>query len=184
MYKIINLHYWFNNKGFTNEDDLEKGELSLSFSSLPQKLINFNKNIIYKGIPFKFSQNNSGDNVEMTGQRIYFGETWDIQKIHVLGTSNNGSFCEEVHIYNDFKPLASKSICFSDFIQPFPQFDEEIVIKFPYTHTQNGINDNFSPIIWYTSIDFDKPIQANNLLFEDNPSMHIFCMTIEVKINE
>ncbi|WP_214482981.1 hypothetical protein [Bacillus sp. SM2101] len=182
MFKCISLQRYFNNRGVTTEQEFKQGELSLAFSSFPQKYIPFNRSFTHSDIPFMFSKNNHRDNVEMCGQTIDLGEMYNINKIHFLGTSNNGDFSEDVHLYEDTSHVISKPLGFTDFIEPQPKFNEDVAIQAPYLHTRHGIKNIYFPIIWYNSINFNKSARANKLMFEDNPSIHIFCITIEVTI--
>jgi hypothetical protein len=179
LYKPLNIKNFVNNCGSTLKEDHKSGRLTLSGSSFPTELIPFDKGYIYKDVPFHFYKTEYGDNIELEGQPLCFPLT-DVRRVHLLGTSNNGDFSEDISFFHDNQLKYRNILCLTDWIEPLPKFKEnEAAMCFPYFHTTVGVNKNFKPILWYQSITLNKKTKLNKIELEDNPSMHIFSITLE-----
>ncbi|ATF15815.1 hypothetical protein A616_28850 [Brevibacillus brevis X23] len=179
-YKSLDLCSYFNNRGLTSDADYKLGFLSLGNTSLPVEQVSFANDFIYDGIPFRFNKNETGDNIELAGQLVNFPSMY-IKKLHFLGVSNNGDFFDDLHFMNDKQCVGTKRLYLSNFLNTHPSFDDKSAITFTYANTRGGKRDHYKPNIWYYSIDLEEPLFFNGIKFEDNPSMHIFAITVELE---
>ncbi|MFJ7734147.1 hypothetical protein ACIQXF_20055 [Lysinibacillus sp. NPDC097231] len=179
-YVCLSLNQYFNNIGTTNSSNFLRGELSLGESSLPQENIPFGTPFIFEGTPFLLSKNTDlSDNIQMENQQIRLKDIPRIKKLHFLGVSNNGDLYEEIHFLKNNKNVYSDFLKLSDFTSSDSFFDDKRALQFEYMYTRKGINTSYKPSMWYNYIKFPHPIPIDEIVFEDNPFIHIFAITLE-----
>ncbi|MFJ1121942.1 MULTISPECIES: hypothetical protein [Bacillus cereus group] len=177
-YIKLDFRQQFNNQGFTKTGLEAEGALSFGGSSLPAEYCP--KGLFeMEGVPYElFVDEPNGDNIELEGQTIFFGKNM-YKKIHILGASNNGDFYESIQLVNDDQFIASYRVHLTDFVSREPKFGNRLAVEFPYINNKIGELKQFIPKIWCDSITFDQPLEFNCIKFGDNPSMHIFSITLE-----
>lgn len=177
QYHCLDIHNYVNNKGITSSRDYSKGSLSLGGSSLPiEEFPNENCYCFY-GVPFKFCIEDHADNIELEGQTINI-PTVVTNEISFLGVSCNSDLMDTVHFLFDETIVQSDKLYFSDLLSEKPAFKDESALKFSYLNTRVGKQNHFKPNIWYSSIKFLDYCKINKIMFEDNPFMHIFAITM------
>ncbi|MBG9941026.1 hypothetical protein ABE237_21470 [Brevibacillus formosus] len=179
-YYYVDLTSYLNNRGFTTDRDYYRGFLSLGESSLPEEQVNFDKVYFCNDVPFRLCKNENFDNMATEGQRIDF-PVLKVKKIHFLGVSNNGDLFDFLYFMFNSTCAYRTKLCFSDFISSEPAFGDQIAINFTYMNTRSGRLDHYKPNIWYYPITLEKNAEINGIEFEDNPSMHVFAITIETE---
>lgn len=177
----INLSDYLTNKGITSENEMSLGELSIGGSSLPYLHFNFDSLFHINSIPFIIYQKDDKDNMELNQQMIPL-QNIEINKIHMLGVTNNGNFSERAYLIKNGEHVLKTTISFSDFLSPTPFYNEKLAFEFPYMHSRNGLISHYKPKIWMNTFSFDH-ISADHLFFEENMFIHIFAITIEGNIN-
>ncbi|MGN7471965.1 hypothetical protein [Brevibacillus sp. SAFN-007a] len=175
---MLNIGPYLNNRGFTTEQNVQDGNLSLGGSSLPVEGVPLDREFVYKNIPFHFTYKLEGDNIELEGQTIGFPSQF-ISKIHVIGVSSNGSLSDYLYLLQNDVVVKKAKVCLSDFVETVPALGDELAINFEYLHTQVGRNDFYRPNLWYYCVDLEKTYFINGIRLEDNPFMHIFAVTFE-----
>lgn len=177
----IDLSNYLTNKGITSESEMSLGELSIGGSSLPYLHFNFGSLFHIDSIPFIIYQKDGKDNMELNQQLIPV-QNIEINKIHMLGVTNNGNFSEKAYFIENGKHLLQTTISFSDFLSPTPFYNEKLAFEFPYMHSRNGLINHYTPKIWMNTFSFDH-VRADHLLFEENMFIHLFAITIEGNIS-
>lgn len=180
-YYMLDLKSIFNNKGFTKIGYESEGAFALGGSTYPAEK-RPPQEFISEDIPFIITENDQGyDNFELERQEIKI-KSGNYTKIYFLGASNNGDFYETVNFLSSGKIISSKKIYFTDFINDEPMFDNSLAFEFPYVHTRVGILENFKPKIWSFCLLLNEDKKIDTIKFGDNPSIHIFSITLEEKI--
>ncbi|MCP1311557.1 hypothetical protein [Paenibacillus tyrfis] len=178
-YHMLDITSYLNNVGCTNDNNISHGELSLGKLSLPEKFLPFGSIFYYEKIPFKFIKYNQYDNIELSGQIINF-KAKQITKVHLLGTASEADMYGDVHFCNNNQIVHSDKMFFSHFTKSKSSFRDQLALQFPYIHLPTGILNQVSPSIWYDVISFPKSTAVSSIHFEDNPCLHLFCLTIEL----
>ena len=179
-YINIDISPAINNKGATYSN-YEDGFLSMGLSSLPAAEIPFSSEMVYQSVPFRFYSNERGDNIELSGQSLLFEEL-KVKKIHILGGSSHGDYFENIYLLHNEKTVFKGIFNLTNFIseESAPEFMNSPAIVFSCLHTVSGKKNNYKPIMWYSCIDVNEHVNANKLVFEDNPFMHVFSLTLEI----
>jgi|SRR5699024_6366042 len=182
-YEPIVLNPWYNNKGISSIDNLNDADFTgFGSSFLSEQLPVSGSSINIFGVPFIFPDKEKGklDNMACMNQEITVKKDRYL-KIHVLGASENGSFKEPIKLSGD--SIYESWLGLTDWIETQPQFNNKKAL------TCNGLNSNRSGLtksvstnIWYAKIEIDETGIYDKVLFVDNPSMHIFCLTFEKEL--
>jgi hypothetical protein len=185
QYTMIDLKEFYCNNGISSEGNISKGNFTGGGSSFPSELLpNFNKDvvIVVNDVPFQLNKStpDCADNMEFNNQYIKFKP--NIYKtINVLGCADNGSYIEPIFLVTNNTSIEVK-LGLTDWLAEKPLFDEQIAFRCEYVHTQRGKLSNFQPTIWCQKINlFNSNMECLGMKFIDNPSMHIFAITLEIK---
>jgi hypothetical protein len=178
-YVMLDLKAFLNNRGCTLLSENHLGSLSLGGSSLPTEEFPFGKTLTVDTVPFAFAQTETGnDNMECTEQTIPLSPCV-VKQLHVLGTSSNTDLFDSVSFLYKGTIVHQGRLYLSSFTSSEPAFTDRSVLTFSALHTRAGRYDHIKPHLWYCSLPLAQPQIVDSLQFEDNPSMHIFALTIE-----
>ncbi|MBG9754185.1 hypothetical protein J2B92_11540 [Lysinibacillus sphaericus] len=179
-YKLIELNQTYNNNGFGYKAGI-RGDFSAKgvnavFPS--EELPESDSVIILNDIPFTFpsKEENVKNNFELNNQEIKIPlKKYD--KIHFLCAADTGSFLEKIKIGNDAEEYEIRA-GFTNWTEIEPSFSEKIAIR-----THKGYSGNkeldVNLTIWHQSINISKYNLIDSIRFRDNPSVHIFSITLE-----
>lgn len=179
-YRFLDIRDLFNNRGTTYEDGMEQGMLTLATSSLPAEEIKFGRTIYYNQVPFIMFKTELYDNMVLESQEIIFN-TQNIKRVHFLGCSSDGSFFEWISFLKDTEKKGTYRLALSEFVSNKPEFNNKRAFSMSCVHTKRGKNFNFQPSMWHETIRFENGREINKIRFADNPFMHIFSITLELK---
>ncbi|MGE6631480.1 hypothetical protein [Bacillus sp. NPDC077027] len=179
IYQTINLEPYVNNRGMTYEKDYQKGKLTLGNASFPAELLLKEQEPVIHGIPFEFIYINKGDNIELEGQSIQLGQI-KAEALHIVGCACNGNLYEDVTFLLNGHPVHQSRLSLTDVIEQEPAFSDRLALSFNYIHTVTGINRHLGSRLWHDTLSLPKGTLFDEIQFEDNPSMHIFAMTLEM----
>jgi hypothetical protein len=59
-------------------------------------------------------------------------------------------------------------------------FNDKRAMQLRYLNSYSGRYDGIQPTIWYNRFDLGEASEMNQLEFEDNPSIHIFAITLSL----
>ncbi|SDW03574.1 hypothetical protein SAMN05444487_101145 [Marininema mesophilum] len=171
---------YINNRGITQANiDHHLGFISVGGCSFPLEEVPIETGLICEEIPFLFSRTDEGDNIELEGQTLSFAQVLAGQ-VHILGVSTNGNFFDRVQFFREGKLVRVSRLALTNFIEREPFFPQNrVALQFTHVNTRVGPKDTFKPILWHTSLDLEGEFSIDTICFEDNPSMHIFAITIE-----
>lgn len=178
-YFCLDLSSYFNNKGITSESNMKEGMLSLGYSSFPEKGFPNKEVFYYKNVPFKLAKDSFYDNVELSEQIIEFPQK-QVESVYVLGVANNGDFFEKITFLCNGERVEDGDLHFTDFMSTYPVFNNELVYRADYLHTVTGKYTYVKPILWYDAIHLQDKKNIDAIQVEDNPSMHIFAITLKL----
>lgn len=181
-YSVIDLSKYFNNTGLATEDTYERASLTFAGSSIPKEDLPINKVFKFKGVPFILKTTNKGDNIEFVGQNIVLDSIYKGTHIKILGLSVYGNFYDYITLYNKGELKKKVKVCLSDCVAEEPSFGNIEVFKSSYMFVKNKKppkNMLSFAKIWMDTIPFDSEISFDEIQFEDNPSMHIFSLTLQ-----
>ncbi|GMX63799.1 hypothetical protein Elgi_03530 [Paenibacillus elgii] len=183
FFHAMDLRPYFNNRGFTYESRCEEGRLTMGSSSFPAESIRFGRMYRFDGIPFRYQTSEDGDNIETSGQTValpWMPGTLDC--VHALGVSANGDSFDRVSFVAGDRLLHTARLALTDFVSDRPAFGDRLAMTLPYMHMVSGRYAHVRPNLWLCSIPYPGEVgAARALVFEDNPSMHIFAMTLEYR---
>ncbi|MGH0435016.1 hypothetical protein ACQVOM_12240 [Bacillus basilensis] len=180
MYHCLDLSKYVNNKGITSFEDREQGELdSFIKLSIPDSFLQKHMNFSYKddSVPFIFNIDGIYDNIEINNQSIHI-EPKSYSDIFLIGTCNNGNFYHDLLIKNDESSLIKRAY-FSDLFDEEPSNKEICFKHINYMHSPQGINESFSPRLWFFHISLENSMLINQIKFDYNPFIHIFSITLK-----
>lgn len=178
-YVMLDLKAFLNSRGCTPLRENHLGCLSLGGSSFPAEEFPFGKTLTVDTVPFVFGQTETDDdNMECTEQTVPFSPCV-VKQLHVLGTSSNADLFDTVSFLYQGAIIHQGRLCLSSFMSSEPAFTDRPVLAFSALHTHAGRYDHIKPRLWYCSLPLAQPQLVDSLQFEDNPSMHVFALTIE-----
>lgn len=180
----LDLTELFNNNGFNNDNGYRADFTCKGlFGRYPQEELPDGLNEVYvKETPFKFpNQEIEFNNMELRGQKIHFKSN-KYNKIHLLCAADTGSFEEKIKLYCSKNiEIATKSFGVTDWMAPTPYYNDEMAFRFSKSYSIRGIEENFKPSIWYQVIPLSGlESEISSIEFRDNPSVHIFSVTLEI----
>ncbi|MEC2074266.1 hypothetical protein [Alkalihalophilus marmarensis] len=185
-FKILNIDKFFNNNAFSYKEFYESQEngdfnyLGLESCYPSEDLPEGNKIYYSHQIPFFFPSKDKSEmnNFELSEQNIGFTED-KYKKIHILGSSDLDNNVEKVQIHTINKKY-ERQLGFTNWLSNIPLYNEYEAVKCSKAFTINGEYHNFNPKIWHQVIDIsDINDRINKISFRNNPSVHIFCITLE-----
>ncbi|WP_128895291.1 hypothetical protein [Longirhabdus pacifica] len=178
MYKYVELSNFVNNKGITTASSAKKSSFAFGgWYSLPRE--HFSKEMTLKeDIPFQFHLEENADNMELEGQSILV-ETSHYDTLYILGASNNGNFYESLSFFQDDKLCYTVPIYFPDLTSNIPIHHEKIAMTIPFMHNQFGDVHHSKAYLWLNTVSLEDCNRWNTIKFPDNPSIHIFAMTLK-----
>jgi hypothetical protein len=181
-YTKVDLREWFTGKSFAYEHNYLSCDFSGFGSSYPaEDLPNSNQIVFIQDVPFLFPEKNddSFNNLEFNNQTINV-DIHNCSKIHILGACDNGSFKECVTLANKNEERKYE-IGLTDWTNKNPYFNNIIAFRCKGSYSARlGFNENMSTTIWYTNVNLnEKLFDINSITFSDNPSIHIFAITLE-----
>lgn len=175
MYTTLDLTAHFNNIGVTTHDNKQNGMLSLAGSSLPFEGP-FKKNVYYtNGIPFNLKKEGEFDNISLQSQRIELNSKF-LKAIHFVGNSESGSYFDQIFLISEGDIIHKGLISLTDFLSEDSSFNNSLVYRFQTVHNRPS---HHKGSLWLHSLYLPKTMQVDTLIFEDNPFIHIFAITIE-----
>lgn len=182
-YYIVNLTQYFCNKGISHVGDAHLANFTGMGSSYPaEQLPKSNQEILIQGVPFLFPPiwSEHFDNIELNGLTVGV-QLRRYRKIHVLGASENGSFrCPVCLSRTNEERIVTLGL--TDWTKGKPTYEEEYAFLCQGMHTSSGsIVNNLTCAIWHQQIGGFK---FNHMEFIDNPSMHIFAITLEEEVKD
>jgi hypothetical protein len=172
MYIDVKIGKFLNNKGVTDFKDREDGFLAFGGYSLPKECFPLNQQKY-----FKFHIQDEFDNMELEEQELNVPSEC-YTRLLLVGCSNNGDFFEDIYFYRNDQKVATKRLYFPDMLTIDAISDCEIFFTFPYIHTPNGRVEHLKPKLWLQTLEFETPIVFNTIKFGDNPSIHLFALTL------
>ncbi|GCE12376.1 hypothetical protein [Tengunoibacter tsumagoiensis] len=177
-YIPLDLKAFLNNRGCTLLSENHLGALSLMGASFPAEEFPFDKPLTFYDIPFELKQAETGDNIECTEQIISFAPCM-MKGLHILGTSSNTDLFDDILFFHKGVVVHRSKLYLSSFSSLVPAFSDRLALTLSYLHTRTGRYDHIKPKLWYYSLKFPSPQTVESFQFADNPSMHVFAMTIE-----
>lgn len=174
----LDLQAFFNNRGCTHLDEKHLGNLSLGGGSLPSEELSFGEPLVIDGVPFVCNQNEAGDNIECAEQTITF-PPHRVKRLHVLGTSSNTDLFDYISFLYEGAVIHRDRFYLSGFSSTQSAFSDHLALVFSCLHTRAGRYEHLKPHVWYYTLVLPQLLSVDSLRFEDNPSMHVFALTIE-----
>lgn len=182
-FRKIDLTNFYNNNGFNNKNGyLADFTCKGLMGRYPQEEVpEVDNDIIIENVPFIFpSHKIEFNNMELQNQKIQLHPS-KYKKIHFLCAADTGSFEEKINIVDINNNNIIKTFRVTDWMAPEPYFNDRLAFRFSKSYSNRGIEWNFKPAIWYQVISLEDYNEAFRLLeFRDNPSVHIFSLTLEV----
>ncbi|EIO5735594.1 hypothetical protein LQW06_000505 [Listeria monocytogenes] len=173
-YKYFNkLEKYMNNKGITNDSELNIGELTLSGSSLSRKEFPNNKLEISK-IPFKLKLDSKFDNLKMMGEIIEVNEK-NVESIYLLGCSIHGDIKEKIIVETE-QEVFEWEVLIYDIAN---NLDSEKLSGFFMTcmNTVNGRSELLKPKLSIYEFNLNEKKDIIKIKLPFNPFGHIFAIT-------
>lgn len=177
-YVMLDLKAFVNNRGCTPLDAKHLGALSIGGASFPSEEFPFGKPLLIDSIPFQFSQTETSDNMECVEQTISFPPCL-LKRLYVLGASSNTDLFDTLCFLHKGTVVYQSRLYLSSFSSSQPAFTDRVALTLDYIHTRMGRYDHIKPHLWYSSLTLSQAQLVDSLQFEDNPSMHVFALTIE-----
>lgn len=173
----VDLSIYYNNNGikYSTEKSCNFTGFGSSFpgDQLPQGNININD------IPFIFPSSQSQfNNIEFNKQKVSVPKN-SHSGLHILGASDNGSFFESLHLYNDNFFEDSIILSLTEWVSISPKYNELEAFRCNYLCSLQGQVHTVKPVIWHQIIHLKRPTIFNSIMFPDNPCMHVFSLTLE-----
>ncbi|WEG19158.1 hypothetical protein PQ478_21625 (plasmid) [Alkalihalophilus pseudofirmus] len=182
-YHKVFINDFINNRGFTSISESKTGELTHTGMSLPGDDLIYNTELQVNGVPFFITKDeNNLDNIELEGQLVPFKIT-TVKRIHFLSLSCYGSYFQNLNLFNDEVVVDIKPFYTTELINKQPAFEKvRTGLFFDYVHNKKGKVTNLTGTIWHSEIDLAYPKKINAVLFEDNPAIHVFAITLECEV--
>ncbi|USK44114.1 hypothetical protein [Cytobacillus oceanisediminis] len=185
-YELINLSKFYNNNAFSYIEYYKNGENGdFTFSGLqscyPSEDLPDGDELVYLNeIPFIFPSKckNKQNNFELADQHIHIQNN-KYKKVHFLGSADIDNHVEQVSFYSKIN-IYVRELGLTNWLREKPLYNEKVGVRCSKAYSLKGEHDNFKPTIWHQVInieDIEDPI--NTISFRDNPSVHIFCITLE-----
>lgn len=179
-YEMINLEELFNNKGISRMNNPQDANFTGFGSSYISENLQSSRSVLeLYGVPFLFPNKDPlvVDNLEFMNQEIQIKEAY-YSNIHVLGAADNGSFIEPIKLVgNDIKEV---KIGLTDWIESSPKFNNKKgIICEGINSNKSGYTRTVKTNIWYSVVGIPSNSLFKSILLVDNPSMHIFSLTLE-----
>ncbi|MNI68736.1 hypothetical protein D3C73_1244460 [compost metagenome] len=175
----MELNSHFNNIGFSYPD--MHGNFTGFGSSYPGDQLPCPDDYIVNvsGIPF-FLYNVKGcsNNIEFAGQTIKVPPA-KYSALHVLGSSDNGSFSEYLRFYLEGNPVGRYKLELSNWVAGVPAYHEQEAYRCTALCAGPKIIETVKPAVWQQTIRFLQPIALDELVLPDNMCMHLFSLTLE-----
>lgn len=185
-YEVINLYEFYNNNAFSYKEYYESGDNGdFTYSGLQpcypsEDLPEGDAKLYLNMIPFIFPSKckNKDNNFELANQHIYIKNN-KYSKIHLLGSADLDNHRELISFYSH-NNIYVREFGLTNWLVESQVYNEKVGIQCPKAYSLKGVHNNFKPTIWHQVIDINdikEPI--NKISFRDNPSVHIFCITLE-----
>lgn len=178
-YSTVELKSHFNNIGFSYPDIY--GNFTGFGSSYPgDQFPHREDNIVnVKGIPF-FLYNAKGrsNNIEFAGQSVEVLPDM-YSALHVLGSSDNGSFSEYLKFYLKKSPVGQYKLELSNWVAGVPAYNEHEAYRCSALCAGQQVIETVKPVLWLQSVRFRQPIVFDEISLPDNMCMHLFSLTFE-----
>lgn len=190
IFEIIELSKYFNNDGISFDTDRSDGDFDSWGKTYPaEELPGSNERFISNGVMFVFPAKEDGkqNNIALSGENVKVPEnTYDY--LYVLGASEMGSFQDNLILEYEDHALDKGKLALSDFFCQSPLFDDKKAIECSHYHEPTGDvfwyeslfqkRERIQPAIWFQAMKCDSRKRLKNIQFPDNPSMHVFCLTL------
>ncbi|BFH10903.1 hypothetical protein WJ0W_006740 [Paenibacillus melissococcoides] len=183
-YYNIDLTDFYSNKGISHLEEIEVANFTGMGSSYPaEQLPTLDRIVTVHDIPFYLSSG-TFDNMELNEQVISVPLQTYI-KIHILGAADNGSYSCPLQLKGT-NEMQSVHLKLTDWTKASPTYQELIAFQCEGIHssTQGGLVKGLRSTIWYQVINISGGGDFNQISFVDNPSMHIFAITLEGEAKE
>ncbi|MBC1412438.1 hypothetical protein HB961_04115 [Listeria welshimeri] len=182
-YKYLkNIKDHINNKGITNNSEIELGNLTLSGSSLAQEELPENGRLVINNIPFELILNKKFDNIKMNGEEIIINEK-NIKSIYMLACAIHGDISENI-IIETSKERLSWELIILDTIHPIDK-NTPHCFAMDSMNTQNGKSNLLKPKLSVYEFQFsDKKNNIKKFVLPFNPFGHIFAITLLIGVDK
>lgn len=178
MYKQISIEKYFNNRGFTTEDTLMMGSLSISGASFPLEELN-SKDLVVDNVPFHLCISNiKYDNIEINNQTIAIEYSIQAKEISFLGVSIYGDYYSDILFLKDGKVVYKDKLKLSNLTSSQCNFNNQRAVSFSYLNHSEKNKIFTKSNIWVNKICFNVPIIFDSIKFSDTPFMHVFSITV------
>lgn len=173
----MNLTNHYNNTGVTSDQNIDEGNLTLFGSSLPLEGPFIQDVFYFENIPFNMTKKLKFDNLAMEGQEIEI-RSLNVSKVHIVGNSTSGSYYDDIVFKDSSKQTITRKIKLSEFTLEAPTFSENKLF-YRFSKVNNNRHIDLKGSLWKQTICFDKSIDLEAIILEDNPFIHIFGITIQ-----
>lgn len=191
-FPIVDLAEHYNNDGITHPGDVPNGDLNGEGMAFPyEELPDSNEAVELAGVPFLFPDKDSGtpNNVCMEGQSIDV-PPGAYTRLHVLGVSDGGSFEELVMLHYADGSNEDVVLGLTD-CRPHwgrTRFGERDALRFDEMYFPPGaVHPSRGTDIcglWVQTVCVNGMRELSRLQMGDNPSMHLFALTLEARDRE
>jgi hypothetical protein len=171
MYIQLDIKEQLNSRGITTFAEREKGYLAFGGYSFPKEHFPKYDTDVFS---FHFDEN---DNMELEEQRLSV-PVMSYKKAILIGCSNNGDFFEDISFYNREELVDTKRVVFPDILSNEPEEGPKVFGRFPYIHTKTTKVDYLQPSLWINTIEWTEEMVFDHIQFGDNPSIHLFAITL------
>lgn len=170
--KKINLQPIFNNRAITSLEERNLGELTLGGTSFPlSELLKMPVEIQ------NFFSLGNKDNVVCEGQIIKIHQSVSVNHLVVVGTSVYGDYSGDIIVKNKGIQKSKIHIQLNNLFDDVPFFtDCQSLISSDYLNSKDHIIVNYHASIWKQEIYLKNTITFDEIVFLDNPFLHIFSM--------
>jgi len=191
-FKVLDLSPYFNNDGISWDTDRSDGDFGYEHGmTFPaEELPESNSIVTLCGVDFLFPDKSDGakNNMVLEGQTVPV-PVGRYSEVYILGASDWGSFEEKVVLlYSDGgreEVTLGLTECFAHGRLRFGEKEAIVCTGYHFpdadVHSPRG---NTSCGIWLQTLKVDPERELEAIQFGDNPSMHIFAITLRSAVCE
>ncbi len=190
-FEIIDLSGFFNNDGISYDANRGDGDFDSWEKTFPAEELPESESIFeHEHVPFWFpdKSDGKGNNLALCGNCVAVPPRC-YARIFVIGASENGSFKDTLTLhYADGIP-EKRELALSEFFCQDSFFNDAPALACSHYHTPEGDVSYFEipgfrktrikPHLWMQKIELNEQRGLRQIEFPDNPSMHIFCLTMQ-----
>jgi hypothetical protein len=173
----VDLTEYYNNSGI-NFPEATDANFTHFGASYPGEGLPMENEIIVESIPFLFPYSSIYNNIEFEKQKILLPLS-KYKALYVLGSSDNGSFTEQIDLYNQGEFLTSCQLSLTDWVSNFPEYSEIEAYRCNCLVSNGRQVNSLQPVIWLQKVLLDQNNAFNEVRLPDNPCMHVFSITLE-----